>query len=88
MNNPSTNPMYLDMIGKHYHFAFAQAKPFHKDPGYCRVVGVALHENLDPQLEILAAGDTEAEYYAVDELVFNLMTQGQSNRAIVMSDTV
>ena len=52
MTQAQINTMYLDMIGSHYHFTFAQAKPFHKDPGYCRVVGVALHETESPELEL------------------------------------
>ena len=88
MTQSQINATYLDMIGKHYHFSYAQPKPYHKDPGYCRVVGVALHEHGNPELEILAAGDTDPEYYSVDELTFNMSACEQGNSAIFISNTV
>ncbi len=88
MTHAQLNAIYLDMLGKHYHLSLVKPKPYQKDLGYCRIVGVALHESLDPQFEILAAGETDPEYYPVAELAFNSRAYDQGNSAITMSNTV
>ena len=87
-NNAQTNPIYLDMVGKYYHFAFANSKLYQKDPGYCRVVGVALHELECAELLILEEGASDPDFYPVDDLVFSLNAHIQPNTNITMSNTV
>ena len=87
-NNAQTNPIYLDMVGKHYHFAFVSPKLYQKDPGYCRVVGVALHELECAELLILEEGAPDPDFYSVQDLVFSLSSHGLPNADITMSNTV
>jgi hypothetical protein len=83
-----TNPLYLAMVGKHYHFAFVNPKLYQKDPGYCRVIGVALHELECAELLILEEGASDPDFYTVDDLVFSLNAHIQPNTNITMSNTL